>query len=522
MIRRFAVWVLFTAFSQTFGAAVGVPPKFESMPPDSFPDVLWRSGFWEARVDSVRGDTAFVTLGRPAVVERVEVACDTPQCALPPEAIIVERGDTLVWSLVEAQQEEIVSALEDRGYPFASCSTAVDLCGKSADDAIPVCVRFVVEQGHFVVLERLAAQVEGRTKPRVIAWGMLFKPKTVYRQSHIERGASRLRRMGIVSLVGEPYPALDAGGAWTLVVRCRDLPATSISGVVGYSEGGLSGDVEFNSRNLAGTGRRAKFYLSAAEGAKTISVYYLEPFVGALNVSPELSSEWAIYDSTYLRREHSAGVVLPVSFSLDGSFSIVCSRTVPGRAGYAVDNAESFGASAGLAVSTLNDPVLPTRGVMLEASCAAELIHRWGRSDELSLGIHGEGRLVAAIPAQRISLWIKGYAAGWLYPLLPPKSDWEHIGGWRTLRGYRERQFAGCRVACASVEVRLVPKRGVHLFPFVDLGAYGTGSGWSLKLGYGVGVEYRYGAGAFSLSYGLGEGRSPKQGLVHFGIRMEM
>jgi hypothetical protein len=104
-----------------------------------------------------------------------------------------------------------------------------------------------------------------------------------------------------------------------------------------------------------------------------------------------------------------------------------------------------------------------------------------------------------------------------------PLSEQYYVGGARTLRGYRENQFHGRRVALARAEFRIGGSPQENLYVFVD-------NGYILqetlaenrvvredlfKTGYGFGLRTRSQVGVVGLSFGLGEEVSLGQAKVH-------
>ena len=105
-----------------------------------------------------------------------------------------------------------------------------------------------------------------------------------------------------------------------------------------------------------------------------------------------------------------------------------------------------------------------------------------------------------------------------------PLSEQFYVGGARTVRGYRENQFHGRRVAYARNELRLgrSPRDGFYVF--VDAGyvrqetpqAAGAtlidGTGLT---GYGFGVRSLSRVGRLDLSFAVSDGLSLRQTKVH-------
>jgi hemolysin activation/secretion protein len=106
---------------------------------------------------------------------------------------------------------------------------------------------------------------------------------------------------------------------------------------------------------------------------------------------------------------------------------------------------------------------------------------------------------------------------------LVPEPEQFTIGGARTVRGYREDQFRGPRVAYARNELRL-GRTGDGLYAFVDVGYFrqqslradGSVAESSDGLaGYGFGVRSTSKVGRIDLSFAVGDEVSLQQTKVH-------
>ncbi len=497
------------------GEIIGVPEHFKSFPPDSFPQVLWRAGFWDARVDSVRGDTMFISPGQAYIARKITVDAENTKIqALAQDNIIIHPGDTLTAELIARQENRFISLCEDNGFPFAYCEHSFRGRGNEVE------IHFHIDPGELVQLARLEPEIEGKTRPAVIAHTMLFKPNQKFSRADILRATARLRRAGIVRIAGEPYPALAPDGKWVLVIKCRDIPSTSVSGTAGYSEDKISGGVEFVSKNLFGTGRKLNFSFNADDTRRDIELYYSEPYLFSSNISPEFSAKLQLLSEEYTRREYSFGITIPLGYETDIKFGITAGATIPETTG--INRQENYGIYLKGVYSTLDDAVLPQKGIHITLGGSGEYQNVEEDTSSHQLGATGTASFLVALKSGKFSVWIEGSAWGWLAPKLVDRSRWEFLGGWKNLRGYRQNQFSGMRIITASLQPRFMPTGSVHLFPFVDLGAYRDEIGWNFKYSYGAGIEYRYHGGAFSIMYGIGEGRTIWNGLLHFGIRMNM
>jgi outer membrane protein insertion porin family len=106
------------------------------------------------------------------------------------------------------------------------------------------------------------------------------------------------------------------------------------------------------------------------------------------------------------------------------------------------------------------------------------------------------------------------------------ESEMFRFGGAKTLRGYRENQFLGSRVAWSNFEYRFLLARRSFFYGFVDAGYYSRpaddvrriAKSEAFKCGYGVGVQLETGLGNLGVSFALGQGDSFTEGKVHVGI----
>jgi outer membrane protein insertion porin family len=105
-----------------------------------------------------------------------------------------------------------------------------------------------------------------------------------------------------------------------------------------------------------------------------------------------------------------------------------------------------------------------------------------------------------------------------------PLSEQFYVGGAATIRGYRENQFHGRRVAYVRSELRVGRSRRENGYLFVD-GGYvlwenrsSTGvvtQDEEFPVGYGFGLRTESRVGNIDLSFGIGDKLSLRQTKVH-------
>jgi outer membrane protein insertion porin family len=114
----------------------------------------------------------------------------------------------------------------------------------------------------------------------------------------------------------------------------------------------------------------------------------------------------------------------------------------------------------------------------------------------------------------------------------PPEilvTDQFRFGGATTLRGYREEQFRGSRIAWSNIEYRYLLSHRTRAFVFFDAGYYSgfeyaqvsspqLGQVEDNVLAWGLGVRVDTPLGIIGVDYGLGQGDALTNGKVHVSL----
>jgi outer membrane protein insertion porin family len=103
------------------------------------------------------------------------------------------------------------------------------------------------------------------------------------------------------------------------------------------------------------------------------------------------------------------------------------------------------------------------------------------------------------------------------------------FGGATTLRGYRENQFLGSRIAWTNAEYRFILARHSYFFGFFDTGYYfrpadnvsSVPGAESFRYGYGIGIRMDSPLGNIGVSFALGQGDSFSTAKIHIGLLNE-
>ena len=288
-------------------------------------------------------------------------------------------------------------------------------------------------------------------------------------------------------------------------------------------------------RNLFGTMRAlAVRWQKEAEHTQESAVRYTEPWIFGLPLNVTGGFLQREQDTSYVRRVVNLNLSTIVLGDLSLGGVLEQEQIIPssGLALPVVSSSRTLTAGIDLHYDSRNDPVAPTGGdefrttyqigtkklddpsqvppgvsaqstvqkILFDASVFGEPIRR----QVIAIGLHG--RQIAGDYIEQ--------------------GDEYFFGGATTLRGYRENEFSGSRIAWTNTEYRFLMARRTYVFGFFDSGYYvtpadnvhGVPSDQHVKLGYGFGMRVETSLGNFGISFALGQGDSISQAKVHMNI----
>ena len=497
---------------------------------DSVAALYRAEGYLFAKVTAA-GDTIKVDAGPRAIVDAFSVVgfpAAMPETRLR-EGGVFRGGD------LEADMEQLVSALEDRGFPFARA----DIDSFAVDEKARVRIRIAIDSGDSVTIGALVLPKKTKTKTYVVERTMLLKLPEVYSRSRIESGIERLDKLCYLTVSGEPDILLDESGVWLLSVDVVEGRTIAIDGVLGYAPrgsggGGLSGQLNAVFKNLWGTGRELSLHWNqSADEYLRVRSAFTEPWLFGGRGAMTISGRYYGRDSTFTEKEFSLEYRLPVSFTVDISLGGAYRGVLPDSAGQAssgIPKSSEFRLDFGCSIEKLRPRVNPRRGYDAHLVASPTYIERRG-PDELFATLERyeamariEGDFSAALPVGRSMVafgGIHGRSAQSGGPL--PLSEHYYMGGWGSLRGYREEQFSAEHLGWGNLEWRVLFGNDAHAFAFADGGVVRpSGGDYEFKMGYGLGLRMSTAVGRWSVAYGIAGGESLTAGMIHVGLMTEL
>jgi outer membrane protein insertion porin family len=462
--------------------------------------------------------------GPEEVLERFESA---PGAPLSPE-------------LLSSDIAGLLDRYESIGYPYVACrvDTLAIIPGGSADTLV---LGLFLDEGRLVRIAGFSIEGLRETRPDVVLRETRIRTGEVFNPVKIRSLRQRLQRMNIFASVEEPQ-LYEKNGEDGILLSLREGNSNTFDGVVGLlpaRSGGAStvtGLVTVVMRNLFGTGRKLNVRWAREDRfTQEIGFRYQEPWLLGQPVNLEGGFLQRQQDSTFIRRTMDASASLMVSEAFSLSLVLTADRIIPSADSSGAGTAGVSSVTGGIEIlyDTRDDIVSATSGVRYRAD------YHTGRKNATSVPAALAGRVPSNASIQRIGVDLEAYIspfprqviAGALHgrqistDRIQP-SEMERFGGATTLRGYRERELLGSRVAWTNLEYRLLLGRRSSIYAFFDTGYYfrpadaaaGTASSESFLTGYGLGMRVDTPLGYLGVSYALGRGDSFGTGKIHISI----
>jgi outer membrane protein insertion porin family len=455
------------------------------------------------------------------------------------ESLRTRRGEKFVPGVLEQDIGTLLQLYEKSGYPFARVEIR-DIRFNEMKESKGAAITLSIDEGVQAKIQNLRVEGNTTTKTAVITREARLTEGEVFRGDQPRRVQQRLQRMQLFSSVSMPALYLNPDGSVGLSLKVTEGNPNRFDGIVGYvpssgsgAGGYVTGLVDVQFRNILGTGRKlsARWYRET-ETSQEIELRYREPWLASLPLNAEAGFTQRKQDSMYIRNGFGLLAELMATDELNLGAVFSSERVLPTE-GYGARVAnESRTTSVGLSVSydSRNDPVTPTSGFKYRTEYrtgvkeiqTSVLQSSRDRSSTQSLSFDFE-YLFSPIQKQALSasLSARDFRSGGV-----ELSDMFRLGGSKTLRGYREGQFLGSRIAWSNLEYRLLTDQRSYAFGFVDIGYVlipdrpqaGLVKQEIHKVGYGAGIRLDTPLGLIGVSLAFGEGDTFSTAKLHIRL----
>lgn len=451
-------------------------------------------------------------------------------------------GTVFVPEVLERDIGSMLNLYERNGYSFARV-TIRGLKFLEGEDSVGVAVSLDVNEGSLAKIRSVRVEGNTTTHAGVITRESRLTEGDVVSDAQLTRVRQRLERMQLFSGVSVPELYLNPDGTVGVLLKVTEGNPNRFDGIVGYvpaaqgtSSGYFTGLVDVQFRNILGTGRRlsARWYRET-QTSQDINLQYREPWIASLPVNADAGFVQRKQDSTYIRNEYTLAAELMATDELNVGVLFASQHVMPTQGYGASVSSESRTASLGVSVSydSRNDPVTPVSGVRyrteyqsgvktIESSFLASAANR-SATQKLSFDLEYD---YSPLRNQVLSagLAARDFRSGSI-----EQSDLFRLGGANTLRGYREGQFLGSRVAWSNIEYRVLTGGRSYAFGFVDVGyilvpdrpEVGLVRQELNRTGYGAGIRLDTPLGLMSVSFAFGQGDTFSTAKLHLRLMNE-
>jgi outer membrane protein insertion porin family len=293
-------------------------------------------------------------------------------------------------------------------------------------------------------------------------------------------------------------------------------------------------DVQF--RNIFGTGRRfAARWFRENQTSQEINLQYREPWLASLPVNADLGFFQRKQDSTYIRSVFRFAADLMATDELSLGLVISSEQVTPteGFGRQIVSESRAMDIGFVVAYDSRNDPVTPTSGFNYRTEYAtgfkqitnSYLQGQNNRSATQKLSFDFE---FVTSPLER-QVVVVNISARDFRSSAVEISDLFRLGGANTLRGYREGQFLGSRIAWTNLEYRFLAGQRSFVFGFVDAGYVLTPDRPEVglvreemnRVGFGAGLRVDTPLGLIGVSLAFGKGDTFGTSKLHIRLANE-
>jgi len=445
--------------------------------------------------------------------------------------LYLRRGGVFIQDDLNRDMEKIARAHENHGYPFVRVEIENLKIGPAIDDSFPVTISLNVIPGDSVLMGGVFIPGEHKTKEYVIERRMMMDLPELYSAERLGKGIERLDDLDYLSVNSDVDLMLDESGLWLYKIDLKEKHSVLVDGVLGYQKDqGFVGSIDASFSNMWGTGRNLDLRWDSQPGKyRKVGFQFHEPWLLGGDGDADLGAEYYSRDSTYVEREFDIEYNLPLRFDSHVAFGMSYRTVSPDSVGqniYNIPESQEYKFSLGANISRLKPKYNPTHGANFEVKLMPSYIIRQG-PDELFDELTREEPLLRSEANFELArklfgvhiLFIGFHGRSALSGGHLPLSDQYYLGGWNSLRGYREENFSAEHLGWANVEWRVIIGREAQIFAFLDNGFLRpSGEEYEHYLGYGLGLRIPTAIGRWSVAYGLSEDASLSSGLLHVAL----
>ena len=440
---------------------------------------------------------------------------------------------------------EVLSYYENNGNPFAivkikSFNFYKDtLSKKNLTD-----IFLLIDAKKKSRINKIEIHGNKKTKNYVLIRELRIVSGQEYSQQNVNILPERLNKLGFFKPVKKPEYYINSKGEGVLSFDVQEIQTNNFDGIIGYIPGGrndesgyVTGLVNINLRNLFGTGRVVSIkWQRLNRSSQLLDLNYLEPWLLGMPINLSTRIFQRKHDSSYVQRTFDISLQYLATDVLSMGVTLSLESVIPtdnGNSKFTVFNSTIVNTGLNLKLDTRNDLFSPTNGILFINSYSFRKKTINGPSQFIS------PTTATNINLQKLELSFDAYFSFVNRQVLAVKlhggelrgpffetSDLFRMGGFNSLRGYKEDQFLGSRIIWGNFEYRFLLTNRTYFFLFFDNGYFlrkedvdrNIPKIEGYKTGYGLGINLETSLGILGVSFAFGEGDSFSDGKIHFGI----
>ena len=440
---------------------------------------------------------------------------------------------------------DILAYYENSGNPFSVVKiNSLNFFYDSLNTEYKVDINISIDTKKKSTIDEIEITGNEKTKDYVLVRELRIQPGQEYSQQNINILPERLNKLGFFQPIEKPEYYINSKGRGVLSFKVKEIQTNNFDGIIGYipstapnESGYVTGLVDLSLRNLFGTGRAASIkWQRLNRSSQILDLKYLEPWIFGfpINISARIFQRKE--DSSYVQRTFDVSLQYLATEVLSAGVTLSLESVIPSdnlTNQFTVFNSTIVNTELNLKLDTRNDLYTPTNGI--------QFINSYTFRQKT---INGPAQFIAPgtptkINLQKFELSFDAYFSFINRQVLALKlhggelrgpffeiSDLFRMGGFNSLRGYKEDQFLGSRVIWGNLEYRFLLTNRTYFFVFMDNGYFLRKEDVDrnipiieeYKIGYGLGINLETGLGILGISFALGQGDSFSDGKIHFGI----
>ncbi len=455
------------------------------------------------------------------------------------ERYLPREGDAFRPEDWRAASRRILAAAGDAGHPYARWVVREAVADSSRSQ---VDLSIALYTGRPAVIGPQTSSLPNGRGEGFLLRAAGLRTGDPFRETELRAARERLLQRDVYAAVADPL-IYSTAAAGTVGVHWPVTPIphpSRLAVVLGLSRAAadqpsrLSGQVDLQLVNLAGTGRRLD--LAWSDDGKDRSHFgflWGEPLAFGTPLDADFSVDHEVLEETYTRFRTDVVLDLPVVGRWGVEIGAGWDRSTYPAGDYL--RSSRIRTRAGFRHRRAGRATSGWEGVF-----AIESARRWADLRE-------QQDAGAALESEDRQTLLEVSLAGeqWIGPALSlagrgsfrdvsgegvdiPLSEQYRFGGARTVRGYLEQQFHGERVTWGGIELRIGRPGGSRLYTFFDMGYFrfaaagdgdsGGGDRSDTVRGYGIGIETRAAGGDVSLAIGLPDGVDFDRAKLHVSL----